>query len=200
MGLTAYKEYQDLLSNGHFSQKIGFKGKGRDINEFSNRVRLARSFSGLILEGYTPRTVAGYDGFMQIFLTHSTFERFLKIFGINIDNVGNVFPDSAGEIIEVLCEIDSDRKLFDFIHPRLNNKLQKKLMEIYNGEETNVAYIGFNPAYIRSRNLTATANRINPIKVKKLCDNLSVFLLDFMDSEFSKKINEYQKKITDGVA
>ena len=67
------------------TEMMGFKCKAGDINEFANRVRLVRSFRGLQLDGYADETVAGYNAFLLIFLTHSALERFSEIFGVKND-------------------------------------------------------------------------------------------------------------------
>jgi len=198
MGLTAYRKYQELLGRGHYPPRMGFKCKAGDINEFANRVRLARSFLGLNLEGYTDETVAGYNAFLKIFLTHSAFERFLKIFGVDIDQVGRMFTSEAGVIIGELIELDQTRRLYEYLYPRLNAKLQIKLEQIYAGDESNIAYLSASIRHIFAHgHLTAHANGIRSNSMNRWCNHLSDYLIEIMDSEFSKKINEYQQRLAD---
>ncbi len=65
MGLESFKRYQNLNKRDYFPPRIGFapKATGGDINRLNARVRLAKSFRGIKLEGYPNRTAAGYDAF-----------------------------------------------------------------------------------------------------------------------------------------
>lgn len=83
MGLESFKRYQDLNKRGYFPPRIDFGSEvtGGDINRLNARIRLAMSFRGSNLEGYSDETVAGYDAFFQVVLTHSALERFVEIHG-----------------------------------------------------------------------------------------------------------------------
>jgi len=195
--LSAYKQFHDLYqANDKDLAKLGFTCWFNEINEFNNRYRLARSFEGLKLKDYTKKTAQGYNAFLRVFLTHSTLEKFIDILNFKSPGaLGLVFEAYQPQIIiDGFVKGDSNRLLYGFLIRKLDNKkLIKHLEEIYNGNEHNPALLS---AAIRHTfahgHLTANANGIAPSRVKKLCDPLSTFLLDFMDVEFSKKINQAQ--------
>ena len=91
--------------------------------------------------------------------------------------------------VEKFLAGDKDRLLFDFLHKRVNKDLKQHLTSIYAGEDENVAQISASIRHIFAHGiLTAYANDIKPKVVNKLCMELSDFLLDFMDNEFTKKV------------
>lgn len=197
MGLTTFKLYQELLKKAHYKpDKMGFKCEAGDINEFANRVRLVRSFRGLHLEGYRDDTVAGYNAFLLIFLTHSALERFREIFGVESDTGLSpmLLPYQPKTVADEFVAGDPKRLLFDFMYERLDNKrLREHLSRIYDGDEDNIAHLSASIRHIFAHgHLTAHAHGINPRKVNNSCARLSNFIIDFMDAEFTKTVKEYQ--------
>jgi len=197
MGLSAFKDFQSYLRQGYHPPQMGFKCKAGDINQFANRVRLARAFQGLELEGYAEDTIEGYSGFFQVFLTHASLERFLEINGHNLGQMCKLIkPYGPERIVLAFRETDPKRRLFDFLYKRLNAHLQSKLEQIYNADETNIGYLSASVRHIFAHgHLTAHASGINPVKVSAFCCELSDFLIEFMDSEFSKKISDFQANL-----
>ena len=173
--------------------------KRGEINRLNARVNLAKSFRGIKLEGFTEKTVAGYDAFFQVFLTHSALERFMKVHGVkNVDALSDLMePYGPGEVVRKFFVFDSKGKLFDFLCKHIDEKGKKTregFTKCKRGESTNVAYISAAIRHIFAHgHLTANADNINPWKVQKACVLVSDFLLRFMDAEFTRKIDEYYK-------
>jgi len=195
MGLQRFAKYQELLRTGHCTPRMGFTGKAGDINIFSNRVRLAKAFQGIQLDSYSEPTTTGYNGFMRVFLVHSALECFLKLmYGKNqLDELNIVVPKyDADSVMQEFCTRDSKGLLYNFLHERVNPKLQTKLHDIREGRCSNTAYISASIRHIFAHGeLTANANKINPKQVGKICFVLSDHLLAVMDGEFTRKIDEY---------
>jgi hypothetical protein len=82
MGLIAFATFQALLKNGHTSKHMGFRGTNGQVNVFANRMRVARSFRGIQLDGYTDASTLGYNAFFQVFLTHSALECYAQLIGL----------------------------------------------------------------------------------------------------------------------
>lgn len=199
MGLQRFAKFQELLRHGHYPRKMGFKTSAGEINVFANRMRLARSFGGIDLEGYSETTVLGYQGFLRVFLTHSALECFMRInfASTNIDNLG---PSIEGFHPEAVHKefIEKDKKglLFNFLYEKVENRLKPKLSDFRDGKNTNVGYLSASIRHIFAHgHLTAHTAGINPRNIDTICTSVSVFLIDYMDNEFTKKIDGYCTKV-----
>ena len=198
MGLQRFATFQELRRSGHDPRAMGFAVRDGDINRFANRMRLARSFRGIQLDGYTDDTALGYNALFQMLLTHSALECFLKLNGLN--SVGQLEdmlkPYKPEQVIETFIEKDRGGRLFTFLHKRIEERLKPKLEACRNGTSTNVGYISASIRHIFAHgHLTANANRINPRNVYTICKVTSDFLLDFMEREFAKKIDTYCARV-----
>lgn len=87
MELQGLAEFHQLLKLDINPSSIEFASKVRagDIIRFASRVRLAKNFKGLNLEGYSQETNYGYNAFFLVFLTHSALERFIEINSLELD-------------------------------------------------------------------------------------------------------------------
>jgi len=199
MELTAFKRYHQLLITASDDpKKMGFVCEKGDIIEFANRVRLVRSFRGLHLDGYKQDTVAGYDAFMLVFLTHSTLERYGEIIGIKTKDL-RIFgpllaPYQPEKVANDFVASDKNKRLYEFLYDRVNPGLKTELQMVYDRTSSNVACLSGAIRHIFAHgHLTAHANRIRPLKVNAECLKLSKFLVDFMDAEFTKIVDTYEK-------
>ena len=212
MGLERFSRFQELRRQGHDSRRMGFRVKTGEINIFSNRMRLARAFNGIILDGYSDSTVAGYNAFIQVVLTHSALECFMGVQGLKNKNPKNgkespqwdkltdlMAPHEPGHVIALFNSKDKDGKFFDFLHSHLDSELLKtNLTGCRDGSLPNVSYISASVRHMFAHgHLTANANGINPQAVSTICQSTPDFLIRFMDCEFSKVIDTYCAKIDD---
>lgn len=210
MGLERFARFQELRRQGHDSRRMGFKVKTGEINIFSNRMRLARSFKGIILDGYSDNSVAGYNAFIQVVLTHSALECFMGVQGLNRDpRTGKVSspqfdkltdlmaPHEPHHVIALFNSKDKDGKLYDFLHSHLDSdRLKANLASCRDGSLPNVSYISASVRHMFAHgHLTANANGINPHDVNAICQSTSDFLIKFMDHEFTKVVDAYCLKI-----
>lgn len=206
MGLESFKRYQDLCKRNYFPPRIGFGPKatgekvvGGDINRLNARVRLAKDCGGMKLESYDEKTAIGYDGFLQVFLTHSALERFMEINALK--NYDELFPLMAPygpeKVVESFFDGDDKDKLYDFLLEKIDReKLRKGFRMCKRRESANVARIS---AAIRNifahGHLAANTNQVNTRKIHASCVSVSDFLLRFMDAEFTRKIDDCYERI-----
>ena len=207
MGLERYARFQELRGQGHVPRQMGFKATTGEITVLSNRIRLARAFKGLILEGYSDKTVAGYSAFVQIVLTHSALECFMDVQGLT-KRKGNpqwdlltdlMAPHEPHHVVALFNSKDKKGKFFDYLHSHLDSDtLKTKFTSCREGNLPNIAYISASIRHIFAHgHLTANASGINPQYVNAICQSTSDFLIKFMDYEFSKVIDAYCTKIDD---
>jgi hypothetical protein len=198
-GLQGFAKFCQLVRLNHNLESIGFSSKVSvgDINRFNSRVKLARNFRGIDLEGYNPETISGYDGFFQVFLTHSALERFLKINSLNLHELETwIAPYHPEKVIQEFVDKDPAKLLYKFLYKHLDKERQKtKLSDCRNFKNKNLAYISASIRHIFAHgHLCANSNKIKPENVNMICVLLSDFLIDFMDAEFTKKIEDYYAK------
>lgn len=199
MVLQEFAKFQQLLKLEHSPSEIGFglNVRAGDINRFANRVRLARGFRGINLEGYSQETIVGYNAFFQVFLTHSALERFLEINSLKLDELDSLIaPYNPEKVIQEFLEKDKNALLYNFLHERVNDKLKVKLSQCQSCSSTNVAHISASIRHIFAHgHLCAHSNCINPKNVYSICISISDFILNFMDAEFTNKIEDYYNKV-----
>lgn len=197
MGLQSFGDFSKLLAENYTLQQIGFSAEVSvgDINRFNSRVRLAQNFRGINLDGYSKDTVTGYDAFFQVFLTHSALERFLEINLLEIHNLEPLIISCDPDMI--IADFFKDDLLYQFLHKRLNKSLKKKMADLNPGVDKleqskrskNIVYISASIRHIFAHgHLCAHSNEIKPRNVHKVCISLSDFLLNFMDTEFTRKV------------
>lgn len=213
MGLGSFKRYQDLCKRNYFPSRIGFGPKvtdakekdgrvrGGDINRLNSRVRLAKDFQAMALDGYSEEATLGYNGYLQVFLTHSALERFMEIYGIRKSDYDALSPLMAPygpeRIVEDFFARDNESKLYDALLEKIDSaRLKDGFSKCKSGESANVARIS---AAIRNifahGHLTAHAKGVDPKKVNGACMLVSDFLLRFMDAEFTKTIDACYDRI-----
>ena len=197
MPIQGFGIFVRLLKSDHCSKDMGLKGTASDVTRWNARVRLARSFRGLDVDSYSDRTLKGYNAFFQVFLTHSALERYLDIIGVSEDNLEPVLqPYNPEKTMEEFFNYDKKGRLFAFLHERLNQRLKTKLTACREGRCHNVGSISASIRHIFAHgHLTANSYGINPNHLARACTGVSDFLLDFMDSDFTLRISEYEQRL-----
>ena len=174
---------------------------GGDINRLNARVRLAKDFQAMTLEGYSEEATLGYTGYLQVFLTHSALERFMEIYGIkHVSGLSDLLtPYSPENTVNEFFKHDKGNKFYDALCKYIDNrgkKIEEGLTMCKCGESTNVAYLSAAVRHIFAHgHLAANANGVNPKNANKACLSVSDFLLRFMDVEFTRKIDDCYERI-----
>ncbi|MBA3921067.1 MAG: hypothetical protein H0X31_04885 [Nostocaceae cyanobacterium] len=199
MELQGFAKFHQLLKLDPNLSSIGFGSEVRagDINRFASRVRVAKNFKGINLEGFSQETNYGYDAFFLVFLTHSALERFIEINSLELDALGSLMaPYNPEKVIQEFVGKDKKGLFYNFLDGKVNQKLKVKLNNCINYKSTNVAYVSASIRHIFAHgHLCAHSNGVNPKNVYSICASISDFLLAFMDAEFAKKIDEYYNKL-----
>ncbi len=194
MSLKGFGLFMKLIGNGHDLSAMGLQGRPGDVLRLSNRLRLVKAFQGLNLVGVAPKTAKGYDALVLVFLTHSALEQFLEVTGQKLADIE--LAHRARRSDELVAEIfdadDRQGKLFDFLHARLNKKLQAKLVECKQKKCCNVGIVSSAIRHIFVHGeLTANPTRMKPKRIYRICEKISAFLIDYMDDAFSSRMREY---------
>ncbi|RUS94386.1 hypothetical protein DSM106972_093710 [Dulcicalothrix desertica PCC 7102] len=119
MELQGFAKFHQLLKLDQHPSDMGFSSKVRagDIIRFASRVRLAKSFKGINIDGYSQDANYGYNAFFLVFLTHSALERFIEISALNLDALDFIMaPYNPEKVIEKFLEKDKKSLLYNFIY------------------------------------------------------------------------------------
>jgi hypothetical protein len=195
MPVQGFGIYVRLLKQGHTSQLMGLKGKDGDVARWNSRVKLARNFRGLHIIDCSDKTLKGYNALFQVFLTHSALERYLEIIDMKDDHLEPLLqPYSPDKTIKEFFDHDKKGKLFEFLSRRLTPRLRSKLTACRDGTCTNVCCLSASVRHIFAHgHLTAHSYGMNPNQVFAACNAVSEFLLDFMDSDFTMRVGDYDR-------
>jgi len=168
-----------------------FKGGVSEVNRFSARYRLAKSFQGLTLDDFSADTTDGYAALLRLTLCWSAFEAFLEATGRNkhhVSDIGKRFD--FGDLNQDLRLADVEGKFFQFILARVENKNQQNIVRAHLAGE-NVC--GLTLAKVARHifvhgPLTPNVGQLSPASVAAICHRLSLGVLNILDSEFDQHI------------
>jgi hypothetical protein len=203
VGLNSWDDYQRLIKMAFYPRKylLAPGVSGADVNRLHTRVRLAKRFQGISVEGYSPKTILGYDGLFQAFLTHSALETFIKFRGPvkddKLDALSTLMTQYGGrEVLQGCFQKDKNGTLYNFLHKRVNHRLKDRLRRCRSEETDNVGYLSACIRHIFAHGeLSANADNVNPMHLHSLCLSVSDFLLDLIDTEFTKKVDACYERI-----
>lgn len=181
--LTANKVFHYNIRNGKNVQQMGFSDKVyfSDVICFSSRYRVAKSFKGIILEGFGAVTLEGYNALFRLFLSWSTFEQLLKITGLKQTDaaIALLFDNYDSQQLCNLIKIyDTNNALYSFISSQVNNSHRIEIEKHFAGKELNSSYLAFAIRHIFAHGqLTPHINNANPKNVAKICEAISFFFV-----------------------
>jgi hypothetical protein len=192
--------YVRLLKDGHSSRQMGLKGAEGDVSRWNSRVKVARNFRGIQIESCSDRTLRGYNGFFQVFLTHSALERYLPIINIDVNELEDVLkPHGPEKVVEQFFDQDRRGRLFEFLDRWVNPRLRASLRACREGTCCNVFYLSASVRHIFAHgHLAANSYGMNPDHVAAACGTISDFLLDFMEADFTLRVRDYHRSVVAG--
>ena len=174
-------------------QKFGFVKLEGDINRFGARYRLASSFEGLKLDGYTQVTSQGYDELLRVFFAWSAFEQYSKICGLRDDKQAQFLTDYGGAACVVqIRRLDEKNRYLTFVTDRIYKKTQKEALKAYlDGHDCSLFIIASAIRHIFVHGpLTPNANQVEPRIASSICKKVSSFLLLAVGSDFKSRFEK----------
>lgn len=172
---------------------LGLTGTKYDFYRFANRLRLATCFGGLYLKGFSDDTAAGYDALTQVFFTWSAFERYADLANDRPPFRALFAHHSRVKIHELaaFCRTqDPEHKLVDFlITQSLLPVHETHLTRYRDGHDFSVLTLAACIRHIFAHgHLTANPYRLAAGNLVLICCALNEFLLDFMRSDFLRRV------------
>lgn len=183
------------MKAGRTIQELGFsvEAEFKDVVRFASRYRVANSFKGVDLEGFSEKTIHGYNALFKLFLSWSAFEQWLKLVGLtNSDFKTKKLFDlyGASSLCEAIKEYDKGDAFYSFLLENVTKgKHREEIRKYLQGRDMNGSYLASAIRHIFAHGLlTPHARKAQPHNVAKICDEISTFLLGIMDSEFTKSV------------
>lgn len=192
-----YASFCNLARAGHQAISMGFQGINGDVSRFAARFRVAKSFKGIVLEGYTSETISGYSALFRVFLVWSAFELFMALLGEKHETIlPRLRAYAPARNLQAIRKHDRSGRLFSFLMQRVNPKLQKELRTIQTGRSNNITFVAAAARHIFAHgHLSAHANDVQPKDVDAICNILFTFHITVMDHEFSKMVKRYKESL-----
>lgn len=194
--LTENKLFHNSIRNGKTVQQMGFSDKVslNDVVRFASRYRVAKSFKGILLEGFSEATMKGYNALFKLFLSWSAFEQLLKITGLKQvdEEIAHLFDSyRSKDLCDLIRKYDKNNAFYSFIISQVNNAHKAEIEKYFTEQELNSSYLASAIRHIFAHGqLTPHANNTKPKDVIKICDAISEFLLQIMDKEFTNRITK----------
>ena len=179
---------------GDSIRPLGFKGSKFDFYRFANRFRLATSFQGMNLEGFTEETTTGYSSLTRVFFTWSAFEGYTELADDQAPPYRTLFAHHPSKHIRNLAKFcrdqDPENKLGQFLKDYSQSGYQVTFLEKFReGNDlavlTHAACIHHIFAHGR---LTAHPNGLQAENMTAICDALSGFISDFIRGDFERRL------------
>jgi len=194
---SGYAAFCDLARAGHHAHTMGFHGKNGDVSRFAARFRVAKSFEGIALEGYTNETVNGYNALLRVFLVWSAFERFMALIQ---ETPQTILPRlrayAPARNIQAIRKHDRSQLWLSFLTERVNSKLRKQLEAIRSGTSNNITFFAAAARHIFAHgHLSAHANGADPRDVDAICGILFSFHMNVMDKEFDRVVGKHKQRL-----
>lgn len=187
--------FEKRLREGGRARDFGFLGSDGDVSRFMARFRLAASYRGLRLHGYSKLTRDTYSALLHLFLAWSAFEQYAAVVGLkkarnlNHEAIDTLFA-RHGFSGERLAGSQQLRQFFAYVAAFVDNKSLNAHISQYvaSGEpEPRVLCLALRHAFAHGP-LTANAGPRKPRHVTAAARLLAGWLLDVMRSDFSDRI------------
>jgi hypothetical protein len=179
---------------GDSIRPLGFKGSKFDFYRFANRFRLATSFQGMNLEGFTEETTTGYSSLTRVFFTWSAFEGYAELADDQAPPYRTLFAHHPRHHIRDLAKLcreqDPENLLGAFLEEHAQSAPQVIFLKKF--REGNDVAVLTHAACIRHifahGRLTAHPNGLPAQNMSRICNALSGFITDFIQSDFDRRV------------
>ena len=180
---------------GDSIRPLGFKGSKFDFYRFANRFRLATAFQGMNLEGFTEETTTGYSSLTRVFFSWSAFEGYTELADDPAPPYRTLFAHHPRQYIRNLANLcreqDPQNLLGAFLEEHAQSAPQVIFLKKF--REGNDLAVLTHAACIRHifahGRLTAHPNGLPAENLAGICNALSCFLIDFIRSDFDRRLS-----------
>jgi hypothetical protein len=176
------------------AKELGFPGIKKDgdgdLTRFIARWRLAANFHSVGVSGFALRTVNGYAGILKLVLTVNAAEQFARARGKGKHPLKHLH-DAVSAPLPIIPWSMSSRRLCEMLHLHLKPEMRDKIQNCLQEERIDVLAVAFGVRHLFVHGvLTAGANDADPASIGTLCRKLSDVILNFLENQFSKAVEE----------
>ncbi|NLT70245.1 MAG: hypothetical protein GXX91_06070 [Verrucomicrobiaceae bacterium] len=192
--LPGFSRARSLVKEcGDSIESLGFVGSKFDFYRFANRFRLAVSFRGMSLDGFTDETTAGYDALTRVFFVWSAFERYADLAGDRppFRRLFAYYPRRHIHELAARCrELDPGQRLCDFLVEQSLLPVHETHLQRYrDGHNFSVLTLAASIRHIFAHGiLTAHPNRLPAENLVGIGNGLGDFLIHFVRSDFARRL------------
>lgn len=188
-----FDEYGPRLGTAVFA----FARPVGDVNRFAARYKAARCFRAVDFDGLSQPSVQSYSGLVQLLLTYSAFEYFLKCIGTDLRGAGALLSEvQRTQFLNNLRRLQGQGGVFTAVRPHVNRTFQDQI-------ELHLQEADCNPWYLAGAirhgfahgAVTATPNGAEPQSMGTVSRFLSKALFLFMDGEFRERMQEFERMV-----
>lgn len=168
-----------------------------DLNRFAARYKAARCFRSADFDGLSQPSVQSYSGLMQLLLTYSAFEYFLKCISTDLRGAANLLSNVQLTLfLNNLRRLQGQSGVFAAVRPHVNGICQEQIDLHLQDNACNPWYLAASIRHGFAHGaLTATPNGVEPQAMGTVSRFLSRALFQFMDSEFRERMHEFERMI-----
>ena len=201
--LKGYSEFVAIRGFQVKPRHLGLNGRTGDVNRLNARVKMAKAFKSMTLEGYKEGTVDAYTSMFRVFLCFTAFE----VFGYLYDRKPFEFIEYCpqhpwDEVSATIRNCDPNWTFTDSLIDMIGEGGNKWALEQFKEDRFSnpMNYAQAIRNAFAHGHLTAHSGGADPDKVRVMCDTLSELLITIMDEEFSKLVMpRYDKYVKDGL-
>ena len=177
------------------SDRLGFAGTTADINRFAARYRAAKCFAKVEFDELTETTSDGYSGLVQLLLTYSAFEHFMRCIGSKLQASHSLLEDTERDsALSRLRALQGQDALFSMLRQHLHPPYQRQVDAHLALQTCNPFYLaaGLRHAFAHGL-LTASPANVPQQSVATVCRFLCRVLFKIMDREFERRMSEFEE-------
>ena len=184
----SFPEFVDHVDySGRRLDRLGYPCGAKVAYRFCNRFRLAKSFDGMALAGYSEDSVAGYNGLLSVFLAYSAYELLWKVLGMDEHELPALMDaDRERHVHAEFEKYDPEGVFFNFLRGTIDDELRNRLDRFKSGDFSQAVYLGVAIHHMFAHGyLSAHPKGAFPQNISKVCESVYGFLMKFMDERFS---------------
>lgn len=146
-----------------------------ELNRFAARFRMAKSYQGLMLEGYPEASTAAYSSVLGVFLAYSALEQLYKAVGepgSRIADEWGIYEDNISK------KLKRSTRILNFLEEKVtSDQLKKRISKFTQGEDENILVIAQAVRHLVAHGMMSVhPKQVKPQTIENFCQKLTEIL------------------------
>jgi hypothetical protein len=173
---------------------MGFAGSVPQINRFAARYRAAKCFSAVSFDELTRTTVEGYSALVNLLLTYSAFEHFLRCIGLELKNTTSLLDtEERDRVLAKLRALTGSDAFFAALRQHLEPRYQRQVDAFRASGPCNPIYLAASVRHAFAHgHLAASPQGVPPDTISTVSRYFCRVLFKLMDREFGNRITAFK--------